>query len=1337
MRGARRQSAVELALLAGLAVAPFARPLGLAAAAAAVLAACWWWLADRPRREQWAGGIAFALAAALLIGAAGSTAWGGARTAGDVATAERSWWRTLAADAARAARALESAETAPLASAAPFAPLAALEPAAPGRSFLLLDPAGEPAAWAGAGLLHRLDAAGLPAEGFAFLQSATSASALAVAPLAGRPGWRAVAGESRPRSGAPPLAGAAARIWRESPWALEPADSPGGEPGLRLDGAPRPAAPVEPARLARWAAAAAGVGIFVLAVLRAVGLALLAGTVVPRRHSRTGVAVTAAVGILALAAAAEAAPAALGALALGLAVATVGWRLGRGGEGGAAALAAAATMAPAAAGLALLGPFRSLDLGGALVGSADALVVRAALLAAGFGALAAAARPRGGRFVERALWLALPAALAGAAAADRPAVALPLVVAAGLLGALWATPRRLAAPLSLAALALIAALVGAAGWTLGERLRLRGEAERRVALLLPPEPEAVARVAREAGRALEGLAEIAASDEWRSEEGDLAFALWRRSPLARVDLLSAVVVERAGAVASSFSYGLPLDDRSALDLAPARWVDLAPEAWRSRRVESRVELPGPTTVTFWVVPRPGFGAAPEPVAELAAGLLRGGPGARRGAVAVTEPLLWVGYGADGEIVASPWKQGTPSRARLEQLRGRSAPRVQTPVGPARFAFATGPEGAAALLVAPLALPAALERAGMTAAGGLAALAALALLGAIVALPRPAARDLARRAVRSYSNRLVLVFTLLMLVPLVLLYTALSETLGQRVQRQQAAAAEAALVSAQRVLGEYVLSLEPGFGLGTAIDDALLVWLSRVVQHEVNLYWGSEVYASSKRDLFTAGLLPRRIPGEIWERIALGGESLAARTGRAGGAEYLELYAPLEVPGAPRGSTHLFLAMPLLAQQEEALAETGRIRRRALLATLALFLVLAATGNRLAASFTRPIEEFVAGTRRIAAGAARLDFRPNELELEALGEAIDRMAASIAEGRERLLGEKLLVERIVENVTAGVICLDRQGRVLIANRVARELLAAVPGEPLADRLAAVPGLAPVAAFVAARGERGGHAAVRLPAEGGEREWTLVWAPLAGPGEPEALLVVEDVTEIARGQRLEAWASMARIIAHEIKNPLTPIRLSAEHLREAWGRDRDHFATVFDRCTDNILKQVEELRGIASEFSTYSHVPRLERRPGDLVAMAREVVEAYRAAPPPGLEIRFAAPAEPLPATFDAKLLPRALRNLVENAIRASGGQGEVEVRLAGDGGRATLAVADRGPGVPAEQLERIFEPYFSLHAGGTGLGLPIARRIAEEHGGTLVAHNRASGGLEAVITIPLG
>jgi two-component system nitrogen regulation sensor histidine kinase NtrY len=232
------------------------------------------------------------------------------------------------------------------------------------------------------------------------------------------------------------------------------------------------------------------------------------------------------------------------------------------------------------------------------------------------------------------------------------------------------------------------------------------------------------------------------------------------------------------------------------------------------------------------------------------------------------------------------------------------------------------------------------------------------------------------------------------------------------------------------------------------------------------------------------------------------------------------------------------------------------------------------------------------------------------------------------------------------------------------------------------------------------------------------------------------VVEDVTDVSHAQRLEAWAAMARIIAHEIKNPLTPIRLSAEHLREAWARDREHFEAVFERCTSNILAQVEELRRTASEFSLYAEIPRSEKRSGELGEIVAEVVDGYRTAPPPGVTIRYQGPSRPLAAELDRRLVGRAVRNLIENALRAQATGGEIEIEVGGEDGTGFVRVADRGPGVAPELLGRILEPYFSTQAGGTGLGLPIARRVAAEHGGELTVRNRAGGGFEVTMTIPL-
>jgi two-component system nitrogen regulation sensor histidine kinase NtrY len=213
-------------------------------------------------------------------------------------------------------------------------------------------------------------------------------------------------------------------------------------------------------------------------------------------------------------------------------------------------------------------------------------------------------------------------------------------------------------------------------------------------------------------------------------------------------------------------------------------------------------------------------------------------------------------------------------------------------------------------------------------------------------------------------------------------------------------------------------------------------------------------------------------------------------------------------------------------------------------------------------------------------------------------------------------------------------------------------------------------------------------------------------------------------------------MARLIAHEIKNPLTPIRLSTEHMQEVYRKAPEQFSRVFDRCTTNILTQVEELRSIASDFSTYSAIPRIDPKPGDLTAAVAELVEGYRAAPPEGIRVELETDG-PIPARFDSRLLLRAVRNLLENALWASAGGGKVTVRVERNDGMARIVVLDEGPGVrPAENLPRIFDPYFSTHDTGTGLGLPIARRVVEEHGGSIVARNRREKGLEVAITLPV-
>ena len=451
---------------------------------------------------------------------------------------------------------------------------------------------------------------------------------------------------------------------------------------------------------------------------------------------------------------------------------------------------------------------------------------------------------------------------------------------------------------------------------------------------------------------------------------------------------------------------------------------------------------------------------------------------------------------------------------------------------------------------------------------------------------------------------------------------------ERLRRDQRAAGEAALSSAQQLLGQRLLTLPPGFGVDTVFGDQLLIYLSGIVRHEVNLYWGSAIHASSRHELFTAGLLPKRIPGEIYRRLALLGYGLDSRSNRVGTPPISRCTPRCACPAAsPPATTGCSSPCRCSPSRRRGRASSPQLRRQGLLVTAALFTLLVAVGRRLASNFTRPLMQLVEGTRRIAAGAPSLDLAPTELELALLVEAVDEMARKIADARERLVREKQVSERMVENITSGVVSLDRERRVLMHNRVAAELLGTAVGESLEAAVDRAERLRPVADFLRTAGSEMARATVRLAGrrDGGrrEREWSLVWVPLPGAGEPSALLVVEDATEVLRSQRLLAWAEMARMIAHEIKNPLTPIRLSTEHMMEVYKHDPEHFDRVFERCTTNILTQVEELRSIASEFSAYSSIPRIDPKPADLVASMADLVEGYRAAPPPGVVGRVRA------------------------------------------------------------------------------------------------------------------
>jgi two-component system nitrogen regulation sensor histidine kinase NtrY len=399
------------------------------------------------------------------------------------------------------------------------------------------------------------------------------------------------------------------------------------------------------------------------------------------------------------------------------------------------------------------------------------------------------------------------------------------------------------------------------------------------------------------------------------------------------------------------------------------------------------------------------------------------------------------------------------------------------------------------------------------------------------------------------------------------------------------------------------------------------------------------------------------------------------------------------------------------------------------------------GIFLSRGITGPIKLLARGTQAIAAGD--LSFRIPAVGDDEIGQLVDsfnQMTTDLRSSAAELERRRQYTETLLRNVSAGVVGLDHDGVVTTINPCAERLLdlsgTAVIGRNYQG--AFPPALARVLddVFAFATRPREARSTVKLEVAGSETELMMTASPLGDvPGEPAGtVLFFEDVSQIAKVERMEAWREVARRIAHEIKNPLTPIQLSAERLRRQLGARPGIESALVEECTKTIIGEVEDLKRLVNEFSAFARMPHLNPVPGDINALANETVANFREANP-NVEFALALdPAIPL-IPIDRDAMKRALVNLLDNAVAAvttinhNGAGPKIEVRShrLSDNSLVTLEVADNGPGIDPRLRTRIFEPYYSGKKGGTGLGLAIVSAVVTDHHGFVrVTDNRPRG-----------
>jgi signal transduction histidine kinase len=584
-----------------------------------------------------------------------------------------------------------------------------------------------------------------------------------------------------------------------------------------------------------------------------------------------------------------------------------------------------------------------------------------------------------------------------------------------------------------------------------------------------------------------------------------------------------------------------------------------------------------------------------------------------------------------------------------------------------------------------------------------------IVGARVRLPRW------RSLRRSFRFRLALTLGLFFILPAVGFATWSFTRLAQEVQRSRD-------LLITQTLRDAVLSAGSTVREADAAED--LVELSRHIDADLALFHGGRLVGTSTPVLEDLGVVGQLMDPRAFETLALNGEIEVTQDGSI---PQLAERVGYRVVQSSSPSDIGVLATPQLADDALLGARQLDLALVLLLATLAGVAAALAGAGLAARTLSRPVDEL----RRSALALGRGQPMPTHserppLEFEPVFGAFERMAADIRSSQAALEDARRRTAAVLATVATGVIGMDPQGKVLIANRQAIDILGTQlsEGEALLERLSQE--WSPLAGALRdflLNPEANGVAEIEVAG----RRLTLQLASL-GPEVRGVVMALNDITDVSRAERILAWGEMARQVAHEIKNPLTPIRLGVQHLRRVYREQRGEFDRTLDETSERILGEIDRLDTIARAFSRFAapstREPALDRI--DLAGVVGEVVQLYRLAED-GCEVRLTAE----PGAFGAGRVDEVKEvvvNLLENSRNAQASLVRIDVAP------GLIRVADNGVGIPPELLPRVFEPRFSTNTSGSGLGLAIVRRLVESWGGRVSVESEPGRGTTVTVEL---
>ncbi len=529
-----------------------------------------------------------------------------------------------------------------------------------------------------------------------------------------------------------------------------------------------------------------------------------------------------------------------------------------------------------------------------------------------------------------------------------------------------------------------------------------------------------------------------------------------------------------------------------------------------------------------------------------------------------------------------------------------------------------------------------------------------------------------------------------------------------------------------------------------IDNRYLKEIARMIGRDFLLFSANRLESTSQEGLVQAGMVPQLLGKEPYEELILDGKEYAFHRESLGNYQYLVANKRLS---PVRAEYPIILATPLLWRQAEIDLEVADLTYFVLMIINVILILSTGIGEVVGTHLSRPISQLRRAFERVGSGDFQVELEKGRLdEFGILFSSFEVMSQQLETSQKKLSEEKARIDGVLQSVGAGILAFDSDGILKVVNARAVSLI----GDYLEDQVGKVFGeitfeeegwneLIRGVQGVLQSGEEEVHpdfVVVR-----GEELLTIRMAAnrlVDERGEKQGVVVAfEDISETIRSQKIMAWGEMARQVAHEIKNPLTPIRLSIQHLHKTFQDGVPDFPRIMDDEVRVILREIDRLQRIAGDFSRYSKPVVEEVRRIEISSIVREVMELYEKEHG-DISYSFVLQEGEVWALASEEGLKKVLVNLIENGRRAISGHGEltVEVEKEGDPGveMVKIKISDTGRGIPKTDMGKIFDPNFSTRSGGTGLGLAITKRIIKEWGGDIKIWSREGEGTRVEVLI---